>query len=108
MRPNTLILRCFAEKIGDQWQAFCLDFDLAVQGNSFRDVRKRLDAMIRDYVRDALVGEDRDYADQLLRRRAPLSLWLRYYRIYALVHLGRLRDGFRKTYNTSMPLQPQT
>jgi hypothetical protein len=72
-------VRGYAEKVGNQWQAFCLDFSLAAQGDTFAEVKDKLDAMVAEYVYDALVGQDRDYAEQLLPRRAPLRHWLKYY-----------------------------
>ncbi len=71
-------LACYAEKKGGYWQAFCLNFDLAAQGDSLADVRQRIEAQIDDYVREALV-EDREHAEYLLSRRAPLRMWLKYY-----------------------------
>lgn len=79
MRAKKLMLRCYAEREGDLWVAFCLDFSLGCQGDSFDEVRTKLDAQIREYVHDALVGEDRKHAGALLTRRAPLSYWLRYW-----------------------------
>ena len=84
-------LRCYAERQAPGlWVALCLDFDLAAQGESFQDVRTRLDAMIDDYVEDALTGEDRAHAPSLLNRRAPWRYWLRYY-WFALVRTIRRR-----------------
>lgn len=75
MRPKQLLVKCYAEQEGHDWVAVCLDFNLAAQGDSFEEVKIKLESMIYDYVYDALVGEDRRYAAQLLSRRAPLSLW---------------------------------
>lgn len=79
MRPTKLVLRCYAHKKDVQWQAFCLDFDLAVQGETFEDVKAKLEDQIMDYVNDALIGEDREYAEVLLNRRAPWHMFARYY-----------------------------
>ncbi len=79
MKPNDLILKCFAEYDGESWSAICLDFTLAAQAETFEEAKNKLEVMIIEYVNDALSGEDRPYARQLLSRRAPLSLWLQYY-----------------------------
>ena len=79
MNPKELIVKCYSEQEGDCWVAVCLDFNLASQGDSFEDVKSKLEAMIAEYVYDALAGEDKRYAAQLLSRRAPLSFWLKYY-----------------------------
>jgi hypothetical protein len=73
MKPTQLLLRCYAEKVGDQWQAFCLDLSLAAQGDTFAEVKDKLDAMIAQYVYDALVGDDREYAHQLLTQTRPAA-----------------------------------
>lgn len=106
MKANELIVRCFAELERDQWQAFCLDFDLAAQADSFPEVKAKLNSMISEYVRDALVGPDQEYASQLLRRRAPLSLWLRYWITCAHARLRHAKDGL--SYEQPVPMQPAT
>lgn len=80
MRESQWEIRCYAERQAPGlWIALCLDFDLAAQGETFQEARSRLDAMIDEYVEDALTGEDRDHAQALLNRRAPRRYWLRYY-----------------------------
>lgn len=79
MRPNELVVRCFAQQKGDVWEAFCLDLNLAAQGDDLDDVKVRLDDMINSYVYDALVGDDCDYAGQLMSRKAPMGFWIKYY-----------------------------
>lgn len=95
-----LEVRCFAEPIGkESWQAFCVDLDLAAQAESFHSVRRKLDAMIDDYVTEAVQGEDREYCEQLLSRKSPLSLRAKYHTIVALTktaHALRLAgDGIK-------------
>lgn len=79
MKTKDLFLRCYVEKKHDVWQGFCLEFCLAVQGDSPQEVREKLEAMISEYVYDAVIGEDREFAYELLNRRAPLPQWLKYY-----------------------------
>lgn len=102
-----LVLRCFAEPKNGQWQAFCLELDLAAQGDSFQQVRQKLDEMICSYVEDALVGEDREFGMQLLfERRAPASLYLKYYTYKALGHtLKKIKDG-AQVFQELLPLGP--
>ena len=57
------------------WEAFCLDFDLAVQGRSFEDAKSHLQHAIKTYVEDALKEEESQRA-RLLNRRAPLPIRL--------------------------------
>ena len=79
MKADELLVHCYAERKDGQWQAFCLDFDLAAQAETFGEVRAKLDAMLDDYVAEATVGEDRAFGEQLLTRRAPWWVWVRYY-----------------------------
>jgi hypothetical protein len=106
MRAPSLVLRCYAENLGHQWQAFCLDLNLAAQGDTFPDVRRKLDAMICEYVTDAVVGQDKEHAEQLLTRRAPLYFWWRYYTIWFTNKIGRARMNVRKLFTETMPLTP--
>jgi predicted RNase H-like HicB family nuclease len=103
MNPKQLIIKCYAEREGDVWGAHCLDFNLAAQGDSFEDAKTRLESMITEYVYDALVGEDRFYASQLLSRRAPLSAWLKY---YLMKFKNIIFHSANYTFDETMPLRP--
>ncbi|HSU05710.1 MAG TPA: hypothetical protein VLI93_09065 [Acetobacteraceae bacterium] len=69
------MLLCYAEGRNATWEAFCVNFDLAVQGTSFDDVRRKLDTAIAIYLEGVaeLPAAERK---RLLNRRAPLSAWL--------------------------------
>lgn len=106
MKAPDLVLRCFAEKVDeDVWQAFCLDLNLAVQGESFADVEQKLESLIDSWLEDALLGEDRKHAYELLNRRAPAKWWVKYYYAFALSKLGRLHDSARVLFSHPMPLR---
>jgi hypothetical protein len=77
--PISLLVRCFAVEEAGQWQAFSLQFGLAAQADSFPEAKQKLESMIDSYLFDALAGEDRKHASELLARRAPASVYLRYY-----------------------------
>ena len=108
MKPIHLVLRCYAEKAGNQWQAFCLDFCLAVQGDTLGEAKEKLESMIAEYVYDALAGEDRDFGPQLLSRRAPLRDWLKYYWYLVLYKLGVLHKEVRQLFTSLVPLEPSS
>lgn len=74
-----LLVRCIAEQKNDQWQAFSLEFGLAAQGDTLDEVKHRLEKMIWYYVYDALIGEDREHAWDLLSRRASARVYFKYY-----------------------------
>lgn len=101
--PVSLILHCYAEKRDDQWQAFCLDLTLAVQGSSAEEVKRKLKHVIVDYVKDAL-SHDKAHADVLLSRRAPFSYWAKYYWYAFLYRLGSIHRECRQLFKEPLPL----
>ena len=105
MRADRLTLRCFAEEEAcDLWIAVCLDLNLAVQGETYREVRRKLDVQIDSYLYEAMAGDDREYAEQLVPRYAPFRHFLKYYRIHLkLFWRHRVRDFLRE-----IPLKPRT
>ncbi len=102
MKPRDLILRCYAERKDDQWQAYCLDLCLAAQADTFDEAKRKLSWMISDYLEEALVGEDKAYANQLLSRKAPLFSWIRYFRL----RLVRVHKDFTRLFILPVPLAP--
>ncbi|BBU62095.1 hypothetical protein MSC49_20300 [Methylosinus sp. C49] len=68
-------LLCFAHGRAGEWEGVCLEFDLAVQGRSFNEVREALEDAVRDYVA-AASDEDEATRTKLLNRRAPLWVFL--------------------------------
>jgi predicted RNase H-like HicB family nuclease len=66
---------CVATGRADQWEAFCLDFDIAVQGRSFDEVRLSLSRAIDMYV-DAALAEPEPIRSRLLERTAPFLVRL--------------------------------
>lgn len=80
------IVRCFAERKDGQWQAFSVEFGLAVQGDSFQDVRQKLHEQLEDYVREAHTI-DAEFKEQLLARCAPLSVRVKYHFAAAMLWL---------------------
>jgi hypothetical protein len=68
-------LLCFARGHEGSWEALCVDYDIAVQGASFDQVKADLEAAISDYV-EAASSEDEATRIKLLARRAPWSVRL--------------------------------
>jgi len=89
MRPKQLLVRCYAKRSGDLWVAFCLDFSLGAQADTHEEAKRKLDDQIKEYVHDVLAGTEREHAEYLLTRRAPLQFWLEYWAIKALFKLSR-------------------
>src|SRR6266581_1964140 len=87
------ILVCVARGRDESWEAFCLDFDLAVQGNSLEEVRGRLEDAIVDYVHGAKL-EGEPARSRLLSRRAPFLVRLRWaIRFFVGTVFGRTSDS---------------
>lgn len=107
IHTRNLMLRCYANKDGEQWQAFCIDLCLAAQGDSFQEVKRKLVMMMVDYVYEALAGEDREFADQLLSRKAPFMQIATYHAISIMRNLGLLRDHSHMLFKEPIPLMPQ-
>ena len=107
--PVKLAVRCFAEHEGSQWQAFSLELGLAAQGDTFPEVKRKLESMIATYVAEA-VTIDREHSGQLLARKATWQTYARYY-LHCALHRIRsaLRpadNGEKRFYSTAMPLAP--
>lgn len=61
---------CFAHGRDTDWEAICVDLDIAVQGESFEEVRALLREAIQTYIEDAC-QEPPEVRDRLLSRTAP-------------------------------------
>ncbi len=70
-----IAVECIARGAGDQWEAVCLDFDLAVQGRSLDEVTRVLREMIVSYIDDAC-AQPEPVRTQMLCRRTPFSVRL--------------------------------
>ncbi len=70
------LLHCYAEGRDDEWEAICLDLDVAVQGSSFAEVYDSLNQAISLYLASVhdLPAEERRH---LLHRPVPLRVRLR-------------------------------
>lgn len=66
---------CVAEGSEGEWEAICLDLDLAVQGKSFDEVYQKLNDQVYLYL-DGVMALPKADRQRLLSRRAPLSVRL--------------------------------
>lgn len=71
-------LRCVAYQESGLWVAVCLDLSLGAQADTFNQAKKKLESQIKDYIIDAC-NEPDAVRRKLLRRPAPLGMWLKYY-----------------------------
>lgn len=84
IKPQTLVLRCYAEEDEDSCFAICLDLNLYARADNFREVRGKLNGMIKEYITEVLT-EDSEYIGSLLPRPAPIFFWFKYYRAKCLI-----------------------
>ena len=62
-------------KPGD-WEAICIDLDIAVQGRSFAEVQRLLNEAVADYLATVAEIQDEDQRVMLLTRATPLRTTL--------------------------------
>jgi len=105
MKPSELLVKCYASHEGECWQAFCLDFALAAQADTLPEAKAKLEEMIKEYVYDALIGEDKEYSEQLINRKAPLLEWLKFYWLVAKSRILNVKDGLQY-FLEPLPLTP--
>jgi len=82
---------CYAEEREGQWEAVGLDFDIAVQGESFGDVHGALREVVTTYVEDVDALPAADQA-RLLARRVPWLVRFGFAARLVWSLLGRGRD----------------
>jgi hypothetical protein len=64
---------CIAHGSGNEWQAICLDLDIAVQAQSLHDVTRILRESVASYIQEAL-QQDEPLRSQMLNRSVPFSV----------------------------------
>ncbi len=108
MKSNDLLLSCYFERDGDQWLGFCLDFSLVAQADTLQQAHKKLLDQIEEYVYDVTVGQDRQHAGYLLRRKAGWKYWAKFYVTMARQRLKHVTQASkrRKAEHAPVPLAP--
>ncbi|HGJ5874824.1 DUF1902 domain-containing protein [Arsenophonus apicola] len=84
-------LHCMIYPQGNVYVAACLDLSLAAQADSLDEARKKLEEQIDSYLLEA--HSELEYTEELLKRKAPLSMWLRYISIYMKCIFNRIITG---------------
>jgi len=103
MRTNQLVIRCYAKKDGDSWVAIAVDLSLAAQAETLEEAKEKLESMIHSYIHDAFTV-DREYAEQLLNRKAPLSQRMEYAAVSMLGKLLKFKKSCR-IFNNVLPME---
>lgn len=99
MKPR--ILRCFSKKVEFGYAAVCIDLNLAAQGNTYAEAKTKLESMIESYVSEAF-GEDSEYQEQLLNRKAPISLRFEYYLAWAVCKIAEFVRTFPRPIRSAL------
>ena len=102
----SVLLHCIVKKENGYWSARCLDFTLYAVGDSLEDVKTKLCVQINEYLYDALEGEDKRFAAELLLRKAPLRDWVTYYIVGALERVVVLRGVVGEIFKPAIPHTP--
>jgi len=90
---------CIAHGSGHDWQAICLDLDIAVQADSLHDVTRILEQAVRSYLEDAMMQEEPTRA-AMLNRSAPFlvrAAWAMRLFMATLFRRGPDRDARETT-----------
>lgn len=70
-------LRCMAYQQNGVFVAACLDLSLAAQADTMQEAMDKLESQLQDYIKEAY--SEPKYTSQMLKRRAPISMWLKYW-----------------------------
>lgn len=76
-RTMSRVLRCYAEGRDGAWEGFCLDLDIAVQGDSFEGVFQSLNDAVSLYF-ESVAALPENERSRLLNRPVPLWVKLRF------------------------------
>ena len=95
-------LLCFAEGKEGDWEAICLDLDIAVQGSSYEEVSQLLNAAIATYFEDAM-AEDEATRKRLINRKAPFTVRLATVAKFLFAALGVRAGEQRMRHSYTVP-----
>ena len=79
MKNQNHILHFYGELRDKQWTVMCLNFTLAVQAETLPEAKIKIEEQVDLYLKEALDGQDCEYAYELLNRSAPFKYWAKYY-----------------------------
>jgi hypothetical protein len=95
IKLEKLILRCYGYKFGNNpFVGVCIDLNIAVQADSPRELRKKMNDVIKSYIEAVLDTDDKSSIPDLMFRKAPLSDWIIYYLIKGAVLIRQIPNNF--------------
>lgn len=99
-------LHIIVQKHDGYWSARCLDFTLYSVGNTAEEAKEKLAIEIDDFLYEAIEGQDKEFAVQLLLRRAPLRDWVIFHVVSLLQHCRVFSKWIGETFKQSVPHGP--
>lgn len=100
-----IALECIAHGKGNQWEAVCLDFDLAVQGRSLDEVTRVLRETIDSYIDDAM-EQPEPIRSAMLNRSAPFFVRLSWaIRMFVATVCGHRLDRKQREATIGFPVE---
>ena len=87
----SFLLRGYAHRLsGERWYGVCLELNLAVEADSFDELKRKIHEMISSYVACVLDTNDKNSIPDLLLRKAPLIDWIKYYLIRLYISIKKI------------------
>jgi hypothetical protein len=88
LRIPMIAIRCLFVDSRSHCMAYSLEFGLIAKAETKAEAKKKLTKMIANYMEDALAGVYGGDADEMLARRAPPAIFVKYVRakILSLFH----------------------
>jgi len=90
IRPKNLILRCYGYSSKNAYIGVCIDLNIAIQGDSQQEVRRKMNDAIKSYILSVLDTDDQSSIPDLILRKAPLQDWIIYYWIKIKVAIRQI------------------
>ena len=106
MKPNNLILKIYGEHKDNQWSLISLDFSLAAQADTLEEASAILQSQIKEYLIEALNGQDKEFSVSLLRRKAPLKYWVMWWFGTCKFHLFNKKGEDHRAINETLNMIP--
>ncbi len=105
MKLDDLKLQCYAETDAEgDWFAMCLNLNISASASSYKEVKEKLESMIKEYISEAIT-EDKKHIGDLIPRHAPLYFYISYYYYLIMDHLNYHRNARKhKVYNAVLPV----
>lgn len=104
MSVDQLLIRCYAQRSGGIWCAVCVDLCLAAQAETLQEAKLKLEGQIYNYLDEAL-NEDKQHAEYLLSRKAPLMDLVKYHAISTINSLHLFRERCYSVFSQPAPFK---